>query len=197
MSKPPSSYTPENSDRSCDKCGAPASWANYQSLSFDDSLQHHLYTWLNSPQMWPIGYIIRNPYSPLHLECQIPSRNWRDAFEDLIALNSGGQMIGQQSRKKEAEVVAHLHYEDTYKQVSRINELLGREARWASLLQRIRAFGARNKINETISVVDDKAIPQTKADSQQLVEFGQRIIATLKEDERKGWPASRYKLRTQ
>ena len=106
-------------------------------------------------------------------------------------------MTSQQSRKKEAEVVAHLHYEDTYKQVFRINELLGREARWASLLQRIRAFGTRSKMNEIVSVVDDRVIPQTKADSQQFVEFGQRIIATLKEDERKGWPASRYKLRTQ
>ncbi|MCJ1367434.1 hypothetical protein MMC16_006567 [Acarospora aff. strigata] len=42
---------------------------------------------------WPVGYLIFSPYSPLRLEQQERFRDygsrWRDAFEDLIAVQAG------------------------------------------------------------------------------------------------------------
>lgn len=40
--------------------------------------------------MGPLGYILHSQYSPFRLETEYPSRNWRDAFEDLLALDLGG-----------------------------------------------------------------------------------------------------------
>lgn len=72
----------------------PASWAESSSLSWRKSLQHHLATYLSSPRIWPIGYIVQSPYSPLRLEMDMPQGIcWRDAFEDLLALETGSQMI--------------------------------------------------------------------------------------------------------
>ena len=194
MSNASSSYTPDTYDTSCDKCGAPASWAEHQNLSYRDSLRHHLYTWLNSPRMWPIGYITGSPYSPLNIELQIPSQNWRDAFEDLIALESGGRMISSESRKNEAQVAARLRYENVYNQASRINEMLDRDAKSVSLLQRLRAFAARNEMEEAVAIVDE-ALPWERSRSQERVQLGHLMIAKLKEDERENWPASKYKRR--
>lgn len=45
------------------------------------------------PAAWPLGYIIFSPYSPLRLEQQerfrARSSMWRDAFEDLLAVQAG------------------------------------------------------------------------------------------------------------
>ncbi|KAL9635474.1 MAG: hypothetical protein Q9164_003432 [Protoblastenia rupestris] len=45
-----------------------------------------------------------SPYSPLQLEVEMKQRNWRDRFEDLIALESGVDMINMADRAREAKV---------------------------------------------------------------------------------------------
>ncbi|KAI4210595.1 MAG: hypothetical protein LQ351_006573 [Letrouitia transgressa] len=49
---------------------------------------------LTEPKYWPIGYILGSSYSPLSLEEQFPEHKWRDAFEDLLAIESMGQPVG-------------------------------------------------------------------------------------------------------
>lgn len=61
-------------------------------------------------RMWPVDYILKSSYSPLHLENQLPKREWRDAFEDLLALESNGEMISLESRKQEREVANKIIY---------------------------------------------------------------------------------------
>ncbi|KAL8783207.1 MAG: hypothetical protein Q9195_009455 [Heterodermia aff. obscurata] len=60
--------------------------------------------------MWPIGYIIESAYSPLHLERETSDRNWRDAFEDLLALDAGRDMIHPANRKAEDDKAAETRY---------------------------------------------------------------------------------------
>ena len=61
--------------------------------------------------MWPVGYIIGSPYSPFHLELQMPKRHWRDSIEDLLALEYGGEMINLDNRKEETEVGRQVRFE--------------------------------------------------------------------------------------
>lgn len=55
------------------------------------------------PAAWPLGYIIFSPYSPLRLEQQGGFRErssmWRDAFEDLLAVQAG-QGLPQMPRER-------------------------------------------------------------------------------------------------
>ena len=92
--------------------------------------------------MWPIGYLVGSPFSPLQLEHEIPERNWRDAFEDLIALETSGQMISRESREKEAEVAIRVARDEVHASITRSNELLARTSKHMSILQRSRKVAA-------------------------------------------------------
>lgn len=49
---------------------------------------------LTEDVVWPLGYLLISPYSPLHLERDIAPREpmWRDAFEDLMAASNNEEM---------------------------------------------------------------------------------------------------------
>ncbi|KAL8872302.1 MAG: hypothetical protein Q9174_002050 [Haloplaca sp. 1 TL-2023] len=61
--------------------------------------------------MGPIGYILGSPYSPLRVEREIPSQHWRDAFEDLLALETTGEMISEEYRKLEHNFTQRKRYD--------------------------------------------------------------------------------------
>lgn len=183
-------------DTNCDKCGAPASWAT-SNLSWKQSLSHHLDTYLTSPRMWPIGYIVRSPYSPLRLELEMPAHNsWRDAFEDLLALETGGQMISLESRKKEAEVAKRLWHANISRNVSIVNDQLQFDARFMSLLKRIQHLAARTDQADVYHEVAE-AIPAQEESTKQTIAAGKAMIADLANKMDKSLPASRYKMRGQ
>ena len=56
----------------------------------------------------------------------MPQKHRRDAFEDLLALETGGAMIGLESRKKETEAAAELRLERGVPQITRINDSIKR-----------------------------------------------------------------------
>lgn len=190
----------DRNDTACDKCGAPASWVDTipGNLSWKQSLKHHLDTYFASPRMWPIGYIIQSSYSPFRLELEMPDHhgNWRDAFEDLLALESGGQMISLESRKKEAEVAKRLWHDSVSLRVSFINDRLKSDARTMSLLQRARDLATRGNWAEPLEEVG-KAIPAQEEYSKKLVADGKGWIANLEEQMGISRPASSYKMRGQ
>lgn len=187
----------ENQDgTACDKCGAPASWADTSNLSWNQSLSHHMSTYFLSPRMWPIGYILQSPYSPLRLENEVPTHNWRDAFEDLLALESGGQMISLESRRKESEVAKHIRYNGISHDVSLVNDQLKRNARYMSLLKRMRDLAARKNWTDTLQSVAE-AIPVQEESSKQIIAAAEGMIATLEQNMGKSFPASSYKMRGQ
>ena len=105
-----------------------------ENLTYRESLRYHLNKYLASPRMWPIGYLTASPYSPLSIEQQIPERNWRDAFEDLLALESGGEMIDPESRKKETVVADRLWRARLTHVVSVTNKQLKRDEKCMSSL---------------------------------------------------------------
>ena len=133
--------------------------------------------------MWPIGYIVASPLSPLQVERELPARNWRDPFEDLIAIENGGQMMSKESRERETEDLVGWIYQRAHDEISHINEVIGHSTRFLSFLQRLRSFFIRRDELDMVSYVDKEQIPQMRTVSQELLETGQGIISTLKEFE--------------
>ena len=147
--------------------------------------------------MWPIGYIIQSAYSPLRLEIEMSAhKSWRDAFEDLLALESGGDMISLESRKKEAEVAKRCWHHSISRSVSLVNDQLKSDAKYMSLLRRIQDFAARKNWIDTLKDTA-KAITALEESSNQVIASGKGMIATLEEQMGESWPASRYKMRGQ
>ncbi|KAL8879672.1 MAG: hypothetical protein Q9192_008185 [Flavoplaca navasiana] len=87
--------------------------------------------------MGPLGYILGSAYSPLAVEKDMPGPNWRDAFEDLLALDTGGNMIPDALRKAEDAFVAKERYDYTSDNISMCNTLL-RE--WEKIDNRFEKF---------------------------------------------------------
>ena len=194
-----SAYGDNQDEPACDNCGAPASWADKSpsNLTWNESLSHHLNTYLLSPRMWPIGYILRSAYSPLQVEREMPDRvSWRDAFEDLLALESGGQMISLESRNKESKVAKRLWHDSLSRDVSVANDQLQLDAKSLGLLKRMRDLFARRNQADALEGIKQNISAQEES-SKQTIAFGKGRIADLAKGMEESWPASRYKMRGQ
>ncbi|KAL8684439.1 MAG: hypothetical protein Q9218_008295 [Villophora microphyllina] len=104
----------------CETCH----WPDMSNMTWGDGIKHFWSTIFATPRMWPIGYIMDSPYSPLRLERELPSSNWRDAFEDLLALEVGGAMIPVNQRVAEDVYAAHLRFLDTSDTISKANLMI-------------------------------------------------------------------------
>ena len=133
--------------------------------------------------MWPIGYLLGSPFSPLQLEHDIPERNWRDAFEDLLALETSGQMISRESREKEAEVAVRVAREEVHAAITQNNERLARASKYMSLLQRWRKLAAGRNFTDWVSSIDKIALGWRTRSQEFIVS-----IQTLTEMEQAGKP---------
>ena len=80
-------------------------------MTWEDGVKHFFSTIFARPQMWPVGYILGSPYSPLRLERLQPERNWRDPFEDLLAIEAGRPMIREESRTAEDRHISRSLFE--------------------------------------------------------------------------------------
>ena len=150
-------------------------------------------TYFASPRMWPLGYILGSEYSPLSLEQQIPNLNWRDRFEDLLALESGKKMISVASRQAEAVTASRMRNEDVHEDVSHVNRQLQHLQEFKFLLQKLREVSVRRKDSDIVSRIDDVAMPVQKESAEFVIASGKALIDSLKNLENK--PASNYKHR--
>ena len=137
--------------------------------------------------MWPVGYIIGSPFSPLRLEMEIPERNWRDRFEDLIALETGGQMISNESREKQGEVALRFFCQESHDAVLQANEMLERYSKRVSIHERLGNFAARQGNFDIVSACESQA-HQLRKESQEWADAGQATISKLKKLEQADKP---------
>lgn len=124
-------------------------------------------------------------------------QHWRDAFEDLLALDSGGKMIDPQSRHQEANVGRRLWTQGVHRTVSAINRRLKQGEENTSLMHRIRAAFVRNNQTSMIKLIDEEAIPSQRKMSEEAIKEGQSMITMLRDNENQSPPASTYKSRGQ
>ena len=193
----PSSFT---IDKLCDHCGAPASWADSssQNLTWNESLQLHISRYLRSPRMWPFGYILDSPYSPFQVEAEMPERGWRDAFEDLLAVESGHGLIDRESREKEKQLARRLVLEKGIRKVDKINVRLKRNESWAFLTQCLRDEAAKANLTKIVHSIDNESFPHLYSLNKDLIAQAQTIIKTYQAlaDEDSVFPAGRMRSRT-
>ncbi len=143
--------------------------------------------------MWPLGYILGSEYSPLNLEQQLPNFNWRDRFEDLLALESGNKMISAVSRQNEAETASRIRYESVHDDISHVNQELQRNQDYVVLLHKLRELSVRRRDPAYVSMIDEEALPFQKESSEIAIADGKALIGSLKALRNK--PASSYKKR--
>ena len=125
----------------CHSCGRP----DTSNMTWNDGYKHFFSTFCATPRMWPVGYILDSPYSPLRVERDMPSRNWRDAFEDLLAHDAVGALIPDEVRKAQDEYAAKDRFESANRAIVVTNHNLKgalelqkatQEARQRSLMAR-------------------------------------------------------------
>lgn len=202
----PSSSSPEQpsgldpSSVLCDKCRKSVlePSQNTENVSLSGKLQQALKDWLLGPQMWPVGYLIRSPYSPLRVEQELPKREWRNAFEDLLALDSGGEMISHESRKQEKGIAADLSWERANYCINKINKWNIRDAPDLDLMQRTLDAAKSSPphwVDPSLISWVENALNQRK----ETVRFRIAVAEAFKaqEETRREWSASRHKERGQ
>ena len=123
----------------------------------------------------------------------MPNVNWRDRFEDLLALESGKKMISLASRQNEAATASRIRNESVHDDISHVNQELQRNQDYVVLLQKFRELSVRQKDPAIVAMIDEEAIPLQKKDSEAVIASGKALIASLKNLHNK--PASSYKKR--
>lgn len=148
----------------CHHCNKP----DRSNMTWQDGVKDIFSTYFATPRMWPVGYILDSPYSPLHLERAMPSRNWRDAFEDLLALETGGDMIRDESRKAEDDYAAKERFEMARGSISisnhRLRQILDLQAKLRGMHQK----SVKNKDPEKANTISEQ-ISLLKAEQDSLV----------------------------
>ena len=162
-------------------------------LSWDDGTIALRATYFASPRMWPLGYILGSEYSPLLLEQQMPNLNWRDSFEDLLALESGNKMISAVSRQNEAITAFRVRSESVHNHIQQVNQRLQDYQDYNGLLQELREVLVRQKDSELLERMDNVALPGQKESTAIVIASGKAQIDNLKDLENK--PASKFKQR--
>ena len=184
----------------CDKCNKPVldPSQNTEDVSFSHRIEQAVKDWLLGPKMWPVGYLIGSPYSPFRVEQQqLPKRDWRNAFEDLLALESGGDMISHESRSHEMAVAAKVRWERASDLIEKINKINISDApnlnRAQKTLDEISSSG--NRAHLPLISWMDKQIKVGKGMVQRRVAVARRLKA--QEEIRREWSASSHKDRGQ
>ncbi|KAL8669346.1 MAG: hypothetical protein Q9168_006062 [Polycauliona sp. 1 TL-2023] len=160
-------------------------------MTWDDGEKNFFSTLLSSMRMGPIGYILGSPYSPLRVEQEIPSRNWREAFEDLLAIDTRGSMILEAHRKAENTFWAKQNYDFASGDITRFNASIKEyqkvERRTADLGKVATAHGDKEKA----AWVESEARPGIKAIITDMATHAQAIALGYESMQDK--PASRQK----
>ena len=185
----------------CEKCKKsvlePSQSESTDDVSFPDRVQQAVKDWLLDPNMWPVGYIIASPYSPFRVEMELSKRNWRDAFEDLLALESGGNIISDESRRQEAAVATEVRWERANYIIEKMNNLNMRDSpalnRAQKALDEMRVSGNRGD-HSVISWLD-KNLRLAREGVLHRVTLARRFKAWG--EGRRDWSASGQKARGQ
>ncbi|KAG7006234.1 hypothetical protein G7Y79_00015g038240 [Physcia stellaris] len=132
-------------------------------MTWVDGFKHLFSTYCVTPRMWPVGYIIASPYSPLRVERDMPSRNWRDAFEDLLAHDATGALIPGKVRKAQDEYAAKTRFEAAKRAIAVSNHNLKSTLELVKLTQEARQRSLRAGDYQTVQNCDNILIPNFKA----------------------------------
>lgn len=188
---------PEAGSVLCDKCRTPVLQQSDQDTSkfrLREKVGQLLTEWSLSPRMWPVGYLIASSYSPLRLEQEFPKRNWRDAFEDLLALESGGEMISPETREEEKAAAHEIEWQRASTNISRLDKFNKVASSSYALMQEDHRIAEKNKHHNAVSWLD-KNMEAFREAAQHRVSLAQAMKERT--EARREWSASKRKDRGQ
>ena len=163
-------------------------------MTWHDGVKNFFSTYFSSPRMGPLGYILHSQYSPLRLETEYPSRNWRDAFEDLLALDLGGQMIPEAYRKAENTFAAKQRYHLASDAIALSNTLIRENKEIDSRITRLSKVATKSGDKELAAhLADTTMLSELKAITSHSITRAQEAKSRYESDQSK--PASSLKLR--
>ncbi|KAL8646316.1 MAG: hypothetical protein Q9226_006913 [Calogaya cf. arnoldii] len=189
----PSEGTPDlpSAGPICDTCKKP----DLSNVTWEDGAKNFFSTYFAAPRMWPIGYILGSPYSPFRAERDMPSTNWRNAFEDLLALENGRGMIPEQDRKAEDEHAVRALFDSASYFITRCNRSLDdnkrREAETRLRLQQ----AEEHREKHAVQAITEYLLPWLESDNQRHIAHAREEKASF--DALKDWPASHLRMRGQ
>ena len=143
--------------------------------------------------IWPIGYILGSPYSPLRAELEMPSKNWRDAFEDLLALENGSDMIREDIRKAEDDHSAQRRFNLASFAIAKCNHDLNEDQKLEAEYRASREEAVKHKDHRIAQSITDDLLPYVKSVSEGRIAYA---VETKAHYERyKDWTMSRRRMR--
>ncbi|KAL9034333.1 MAG: hypothetical protein Q9180_005465 [Flavoplaca navasiana] len=149
----------------CDHCNRP----DTSNMTWTDGVKNFFSNLNATPRMGPLGYILGSAYSPLVLERDMPNRNWRDAFEDLLALDTGGNMIPDAHRKAEDAYAAKNRYNHTSETISMLNTFLREQEKLDSRLQKLCKVATENDDKKNAEFFGGHLRSVCKADTDKII----------------------------
>ncbi|KAL8781764.1 MAG: hypothetical protein Q9213_005847 [Squamulea squamosa] len=155
-------------------------------MTWEDGMKNFFSTFFASSRMGPLGYILDNPYSPLHIERTIPSRNWRDAFEDLLAIDLTGKMINTEDRAAEDVVAARHRYDDASQTIEALNYAMQNNQELEKRAFETRRIAVNEGDNVAVAEIDNSVLPGLRSSRENHILQGIK----LKEDYEKNKAAT-------
>ena len=138
-------------------------------MTWGDGISNFFSTFFAAPRMWPLGYILHNAYSPLRLERAFPSHNWRDAFEDLLALEAGRDMIRHSDRLAETSYSIRDRYELASRAIASSDTGLQSLVQMRAETLEGRQEAVRNGQNHVVRYYDDHLLAMHQTEHDRLV----------------------------
>ncbi|KAL8725829.1 MAG: hypothetical protein Q9166_007116 [cf. Caloplaca sp. 2 TL-2023] len=152
-------------------------------MTWDDGEKYFFSTLFATPRMGPVGYILDSPYSPLRVERDIPSRNWRDAFEDLLAIDLNGKMIDTKDRKAEDASASKHRYDVATSTIQMVNHLVQKslegEKKWLDLRKR----ASKNRDTASVAQIDEQVLPNIRSNREEVIAEGSKAKANFEQFE--------------
>lgn len=162
----------------CHACGRP----DMSNMTWQDGLKHLLTIFLSTPRMWPVGFILDSPYSPFCLEKEVPALNWRDAFEDLLALEAGRPMIPEDKRRAEDSAAACRRFDRASSLISTCNFSLQVSERMEAECQEAYREAVKRQDQQKAALISEQLLPRLEWDRLIAVEHAQRANAEYEKE---------------
>ena len=149
----------------CRACNRP----DMSNMTWRDGFRQFVTAYLSQTRMWPIGYIVESAYSPLRLEREISNRNWRDAFEDLLALHAGRDMINPQIRKAEDDKAAEMGYRYTNDYIQTSNAFQRKIQHAQKTIMELRREFVEGGQTAVVAHLDEHVLPRIESDMETVI----------------------------
>ncbi|KAL8995980.1 MAG: hypothetical protein Q9169_004396 [Polycauliona sp. 2 TL-2023] len=173
----------------CETCKKP----DMSNMTWEDGAKNFFSIYFATPRMWPIGYILGSSYSPLWIEQQMPDKNWRDAFEDLLALENGRKMVSPQSRKAEDEYMTHERFEQASFSIAECNHNLKQNTEMETTYRAALQRAVEQKEHNVVKTITNDLLPWIKSSNDENIARAQQVKTTY--DFYQNSTASRLKMR--